>query len=215
MIRPRAGFRSDVDHPTCAPQRSNLETTWEPIVDLASDAVVGHASGPPPQTGRWATAAAAAVAAGPLDADRGAPAIHVGVLPSDLRRPYLIASIGRLEPTLRSRIVFDITGPEQLRPASGAEGAVVALRRLGVRFAIDAVDGWSNLRAIELVRPEVVRLARRPIGPGGDQTARWVVELARSIAATSLVSDIGGEDDLVWAAEMGFEQGQGTRWSTG
>lgn len=201
-----------MEHPACATPLRDPATAWQPIIELATDAVVGHAIGAPPPLGRWATAAAAVLEAGNLDADGGAPTIHVGLLPSDLRRPYLIASIGRLSPTLRGRIVFDLAEPEHLGPASGAGGAITALRRLGVRFAVDAVDGWSNLRAIELVRPEVVRLARRPGGPGGDRTARWVLELARSLAATSLISGIQVDDDRAWASEIGFDQAQGARW---
>ncbi len=201
-----------MEHHACATPLRDPTTGWQPIIELATDEVVGHATGPPPPGGRWATAAATALEAGDLDADGGAPAIHVALLPSDLRRPYLIASIGHLAPTLRSRIVFDLTDPEHLGPSSGAGGAITALRRLGVRFAVDAVDGWSNLRAVELVRPEVIRLAGRPGGAGGDRTARWVLELARSIAATSLISGIQVDDDRAWARAMGFDQAQGARW---
>ena len=201
-----------MDHPFCATPLREPTTSWQPIIDLAADTVVGHAVASPPPSGRWATAAALAVEAGDLDADRAAPAIHLGVLPSDLRRPYLIASIGRLPPTLRCRLVFDLPGHHHLGTAAGSEGAIGALRRLGVRFAVDAVDGWSNLRAIEVIRPEVIRLEQRPTGAGADRTARWVLELARSIDAATLVSGIQVDDDLAWARSLGFDLGQGPRW---
>lgn len=196
----------------------------EPIVDLRSGLAVGFEVLSRPEAGRlvedhrgpssawWFDAELVLRDATAFAWDGSDAAVHLNLVASDLRRPILIACIARLPEAMRRRLVLEITEHEPIGMRAAVEAPIAALRQLGVRFAVDDFgEGWANLTMVDIVRPEILKVTGHTVG-GDDRLARWVVELARSLQATTVYEMIETPEDLAWSKEMGFDQGQGYLW---
>ncbi len=196
----------------------------EPIVDLATGHDVGHevltrrpthgvgAGCQLPHGTPWHEAVTVVEDAVERGWTTGPGALHLNVLARELALPSLPRAIRRLSPPVRSRLVLEVTEHEPLDTGEPTVGAVLGLRALGVRFAVDDFgEGWANLSMVQALVPDILKVTRSTLA-GDEPFARWVVQLARSLGAVTVLEQIETPSDLTWARRLGFDCGQGFLW---
>jgi EAL domain-containing protein (putative c-di-GMP-specific phosphodiesterase class I) len=113
------------------------------------------------------------------------------------------------------RIVIELTENAGAYDAARAIAGIDALRREGMRFAIDdAENAADNLRLIEQIRPAYMKIGHR-VGASfqleGSKSAsvRRVVALAAAISAEVILEGIDSRETLLHARRYGIRYGQG------
>lgn len=200
----------------------------EPIVELLTGRTVAHELLLRPRSGetlvgwhrdrgdtgwRGFTYQVLQLAAGAL-VSRDLP-LHVNVTALDLATPSFATLVAEIVPaSAMERLVLELTEqfPVLDEPATAAN--VVALRRAGVRLAIDDYgEGWSGLATLLLVEPDVVKVTVSMLeSEAGRGSAAEILALAHDLGATTVLEQIERPDQLDWAIEAGFALGQGRLW---
>ncbi len=206
-----------------------LRPLLEPIVDLRTGDAVAHELLVRPRsgislmelhrrTGDWLlpeVTGSVLELAGSLLGRRQHP-LHVNITGLDLDRPTFADDVLRAVPGSRlGSLVLEVTEQFPLVESAATLANVDRLRRVGVAFAIDDFgQGWSNLRSLVVLRPQVVKVTREVVeGDLTDGLARWVVRTARRVGATTVLEQIERPGQDAWAAAVGFDAGQGWLWT--
>lgn len=213
-----------------APTRAldEFAAVLEPIVELRSGSPVAHELLLRPRLGgdvvgwhlgrsatawRWFTQQVLVLAAEVLRG-RDLP-LHVNVTALDLATPGFARSVIDLVPPSGSvRLVLELTEQFPVLDGPATVTNLVALRRAGVRFAIDDYgEGWSGRATLLLVQPDLVKVTASMLeSPAPASSAGEVLALARQVGAATVVEQIERPDQLGWALEAGFTLGQGWLW---
>jgi EAL domain-containing protein (putative c-di-GMP-specific phosphodiesterase class I)/GAF domain-containing protein len=201
---------------------------FQPIVDVRSGTVIGaealarfpDASGPE----RWFADAAsvglgldlelAAITAalGQLDRIPDKVYLSVNASPNAIQSPRLVSL---LEGVDASRIVVEITEHAHVDDYDALANAVATLRGLGARFAIDdAGAGYSSLRHVVRIRPDVIKLdtsLTRDIDrdPARRALARSLLLFADEIGAALVAEGVETPTELDALTALGVECVQG------
>ena len=143
--------------------------------------------------------------------------VHLNVTALDLIRPGFVDEVCEiLSPALCGRVVLEITEQFPIVDSSATRSALARLRARGLRFAIDDFgEGWSNLEAVHVVRPEVIKVTWRMLGSSDYEAALtdWVLRLARRLGASTVLEQIETSERARWAMRRGFTMGQGYQWA--
>jgi EAL domain-containing protein (putative c-di-GMP-specific phosphodiesterase class I) len=207
----------------------DLEVHLEPIVRIADEATVAEELLLRPVDGgsllarvadegvdmAWVTRTAMA-AAGRVLARRRVP-LHVNITAEDRHDPRFVAVVeAAVAPAGLAHLVFEVTEHSEVVPSPRVRRTLVALRRRGVRFAIDDYgDGWAGPASADVVRPEVlkVRLPSLRDRAGGAVLLCSLLAAAAAHHAQVVVEEIETEADLRAARRLGFPHAQGWYWS--
>lgn len=143
-------------------------------------------------------------------------ALHVNVTPADLADPGFPASVAEALPAdALGHLVLEVTEQTELVASRQLARTLVALRRRGVRFAIDDFgDGWAGPPSTALVRPEVVkvRLGRLRDPATGPALTASVRRAAATHHARVVVEQVETAEDLLSVLRLGFTHAQGWYW---
>lgn len=210
-------------------ERGGLRMVFQPILDLASLAIVGYEAlarfegdRASPQE-RFAEAAEIGLG---LDLERAAMQValaHLGELPSGRflwmnRSPQALSS-SILRDTLASasgdRIIVALTLHETIDSDRRLAEAVHDLRAHGVRLAIDRVGGgYTGLMDVLRLRPDVLKLDPGAIrGMDSDTSQRdlvsFLVRFGSEAGATITADGIETHQTLTILRDLGVSYGQG------
>jgi PAS domain S-box-containing protein len=209
-----------------------LMTAFQPIRDLGTGEIVGvealtrFVSTPLRSPDQW-FAEADSIGRGPdleflalETALRAAlelpPHVYVGVNLSpaaclDPRLSDIVRDSG-LQP---GRIVVELTERSAVSDYARLTAALAPLRSAGLRIAVDdAGDGFSSMRHILQLSPEVVKLDRTIVsGIDNDANLRALcaamVSFASQIGACLVAEGIENDSELATVTELGVDAGQG------
>jgi len=141
---------------------------------------------------------------------------HLNLFPStmiDVPAEHLLDGAGRvLEP---ARLCIEISESQIIGDPSYLCAPVVALRRHGVRIAIDDVGfGRSSLESLMMLEPDIIKIDRRRVhglAQCRDQqrSLQRLLRVAASLDAGVVAEGIETEEDLATLVEMGVALGQG------
>jgi EAL domain-containing protein (putative c-di-GMP-specific phosphodiesterase class I)/AmiR/NasT family two-component response regulator len=207
-----------------------LTMAFQPIVDLASESVVGvealarFSFGPERPTETWFAEAAAvglrrelelAAIESALAALSDAPAepyLSINVTPETLASRELV---DLLESVPAYRLVVEITEHAPVHDYEALNGTLARLRRRGVRLAVDdAGAGFASLRHILQLSPDLIKIdntlsrnvykdsARRALAAG-------LISFAAELEATIVAEGIQSRQELDTLRELGVRYGQG------
>lgn len=150
-----------------------------------------------------------------LAARSGLP-VHVNVPPSLLLVPEhlcLALAVATEHNVPTHRLILELTETEPMTHKA-VTTAVAAWRAAGFAFAIDDVGaGFSDIAAVDTLRPEIVKTDRSLLSAGRTAELRQVVAHAKGVGATVVVEGIANADDFAVAVASGAESGQG--WHLG
>jgi EAL domain-containing protein (putative c-di-GMP-specific phosphodiesterase class I) len=145
--------------------------------------------------------------------------VFINILPAALYDPLLTpTSALRLLDEVQlppERIVFEISERQVVRDPELLTHHIRALRRYGIRFAIDDVgSGYSGLDRIAALEPDFLKVDRALIvdvdhRPVQRAVLSAVVNLAAGIAARTIAEGIETEGEANAVHQIGFESGQG------
>ena len=211
-------------------QNGELDIAFQPIVDLASRAVVGHealsrfASHPRRGPEQW-FAEARSVGLGvelelwavrtACDRSRGLPKssfMAVNVSPSTAERPDLLAL---LESAHVDHVVLEVTEHAPVEDYPRFRIAIERMRELGARLAIDdAGAGFASLRHILELDAELIKLDGSlthslDADPRRRSLASALIEFGRESGAAVLAEHIESELQLHELRRLGVRYGQG------
>lgn len=162
----------------------------------------------------WVTAFALRSAGALLE--RSSTTLHVNITPADLGRPDLpdvVRSFVRLRDL--TRLVLEVTERAPLVASPVVEENLIALRRAGVRFAIDDLhDGWAGPESIRIVRPEIIKIRLHHLrGIAGAHEAARLHALVRDLHITVIVEQIEDAEDCALLRRLGLTHAQGWYWT--
>lgn len=129
--------------------------------------------------------------------------------------PWLLAGISQECGIPTSRMCVELTEQEPIRDRNGLREALLGLRELGIRFAIDDFgNGYGTLELLTLVPPDFVKVGDPLVrGVGGDRTRRqllrWVVEVVEGLSAAAIAECVETKEDLAAVADAGVHLAQG------
>ncbi|MEZ5138349.1 MAG: EAL domain-containing protein [Acidimicrobiales bacterium] len=228
-------MRTSSDHPTLAARdplaapRLDLAGFIEPIVDLRSGATVAVEvllrPRSVPSLARWrrsvgpearAEVLPLALELASAELEAGDVLVHVNATAADLEHPAFAARVLRAVPGAgRHRLVIELTEELPVRDRAAVLAATGRLREEGVRFALDDFgEGWSNFAAVQALRPEILKVTTAIVGPAHDPDLGPVVaRFAREVGAASVIEQVEDEATATWARQVGFDLGQGWRWT--
>lgn len=206
----------------------DLNVRLESIVRISDQAVVARELLLRPVTGgcvvdraaaahidmAWVTGYALETAGAVLE--RSTTPLHVNITPADLARPSFVDVVRRtLTPAEIGNLILEVTEQTQLVASPAVASTLLALRRLGVRFAIDDYgDGWADMNSVETVKPEIikVRLGRLRAPLGGAELTDALLDAAARLHAHVVVEQVETAADLELVRTLGFTHGQGWFW---
>jgi EAL domain-containing protein (putative c-di-GMP-specific phosphodiesterase class I) len=205
-----------------------LTMVYQPIVDMRTGAAVGHealarfAGGGLPDE-RFAEAWAVspelgaelenlAVALG-LQAVGHLPGyVSVNVSPETLLSPrfwrLMLSCAGE-------SVVVELTEHVEVSEYSQYQGALAALRRLGIRIAVDdAGAGYAGMRHILALAPEIIKIDRTIVEPVDHDRATKemltaVLDFSRSHGGTVIAEGVETESQRQALTQLSFRYGQG------
>jgi EAL domain-containing protein (putative c-di-GMP-specific phosphodiesterase class I) len=204
-----------------------IATVFQPVVALATGSVVGYeALTRFPTTERSPHACFAEAHACGLGPELEGAAIRSALAP--LGRPagtHLAlnvspsalggAAIREALPADLSELVIEITENEVADASDQLRGELRELRERGARIALDdAGAGYSGLKQLMSLRPDIVKLDRDLIAGIHDDPARLAlvesfVRFAQQVEATVCAEGIESLDDLAAVADLDVHWGQG------
>ncbi|MFC8525358.1 EAL domain-containing protein [Pseudarthrobacter sp. NPDC057230] len=129
----------------------------------------------------------------------------------DPRLPKLVEEMGMAP----DRIVLELTERQAVDDYASLNSALMPLRKRGLRVAVDdAGSGFSSMRHILELRPDIIKLDRSLItgmhtSPGQLALGAAMVKFAQDISATIVAEGIETEAELITARKLGFNAGQG------
>jgi diguanylate cyclase (GGDEF)-like protein len=205
-----------------------LVARFQPVVSLSTGRLIGYEAlarfphSPARQAGAWFTMAHACGRGPELEAlaIRAAleplgrpPGTHLAlnVSPSVL----ISEAVRQVLPRDLSEIVIEVTEHEALAEDAGVAEALADLRERGARIAVDdAGAGYSGLRQLTQVKPDVVKLDRNLTQDVHTDPARMVliesfVRFARRTGAVVCAEGIETLDELSALADLDVAWGQG------
>jgi diguanylate cyclase (GGDEF)-like protein len=226
-----------------AVENGELTLHYQPIVELATDAVIGlealvrwqhpvRGLLPPSEflplaeetglaipLGRWVIREACFAAATWADT-AGAPWISVNLSPIELHDPELHATVAtalRDSGLAPQRLVLELSERAVLH--DNGTRPLEALRQTGVRLALDDFGaGHSALRWLQLLPLDMLKIDRAfapPLEDGGDAAdlIAGIVELAGRLGLTTVAEGIEHPEQVATLAALGCEMGQGFHYS--
>ena len=113
------------------------------------------------------------------------------------------------------RIVLELTERLPVVDYGPLLATVMPLRKRGLRLAVDdAGSGFSSMRHILQLRPDIIKLDRTLItgintNPGQRALGSAMVKFAQEISATIIAEGIEHDAELITARELGIHAGQG------
>ena len=168
--------------------------------------------------GRWALAEACRQAATWPTPEGGPPVVvAVNLAPRELREPGLAAAVARalaesgLDP---ARLELELTEQALVAGEEVAE-ALTALKRLGVRLALDDFGvGYSSLAYLRRLPVDALKVDRAFVAElgcdeGAGRIVRAVAGLARGLGLTVTAEGIETAEQLGHVRAAGVERGQG------
>lgn len=205
----------------------DLRVRFEPIVRLRDSRPVAHELLLRPVNGgrlqdqaaqagvdmTWITEFALRSAGAVLERSHGP--IHVNVMPEDLIRDTFVRDLlGCVGERALPMLILEVTEDTELVHDQALCDAVVHLRRLGIRFAIDDLgDGWASVDNVEFLRPEIIKIRLEHLrGTAGDADAKALTALAARHHADIVVEQLETEADVALACRLGVSHGQGWYW---
>jgi PAS domain S-box-containing protein len=207
-----------------------LRIVFQPIVELSSGEVVGYealsrfSSEPLRPPNEWFSEAAEvglgvefelyALRAALADWNRSPcdAYLSLNVSPDTVMSPALMAL---LETVACDRIVIEITEHAGIEDYAALGGALAQLRAKGLRVAIDdAGAGYSSLRHILYLRPDIIKLdvaLTRGIDadPARQALAVALVSFRQQVGAVLVAEGIETENELAVLMQLGVRHGQG------
>jgi EAL domain-containing protein (putative c-di-GMP-specific phosphodiesterase class I) len=193
---------------------AGVSLVFQPIVDLARGEVVGYESlsrfAGPRRIGPdvWFKAAAqhglhgdltAHVVRRALDARAGMPAscfLTINLEPHALLDPTVTAALAPV--TDLGGVFFELTEHEDLADEGAMLAALAGLRERGAMIAIDdAGSGYSGLRQILTIRPQLLKLDRSLV--------RGIPHDQAKVALIEMLGDLAGRLDA-WLLAEGIEE---------
>jgi PAS domain S-box-containing protein len=209
-----------------------LITAFQPIHDLASGEVVGvealtrFVSSSPKSPDQWFGEADATGRGPDLEFLAFETALRAAVdLPAHLYIGVNLSPAACLDPRLSdivrdaglhpARIVLELTERSAVADYARLTAALAPLRNAGLRLAIDdAGDGFSSMRHILRLSPEVVKLDRSIVaGIDSDDNLRALctamVSFTSQIGACLVAEGIETHAELATVTELGVNAGQG------
>lgn len=140
--------------------------------------------------------------------------LSVNVSPSTLAHPQLLETILN-SPIDPSRVVIELTEHAVVADYPMLDIAIQPLRRHRVRLAVDdACAGYSSLRHVVDLRPDIVKIDRSLISDVDQDCGRRAlieatVHLARELGITVIGEGVETRAELAVLRELGVERGQG------
>lgn len=209
-----------------------IVTAFQPVHNLSSGIITGvealarfpgDVSRSPEQ---WFTEAAGAGLGCELDFAALEAALHDAAnLPPNLTVALNLSPETCLDPRLPGlveetgvtpdRIVLELTERQPVNDYASLNSALMPLRKRGLRVAVDdAGSGFSSMRHILELRPDIIKLDRSLItgihtSPGQRALGAALVKFAQDISATIVAEGIETEAELIAARKLGFNAGQG------
>jgi EAL domain-containing protein (putative c-di-GMP-specific phosphodiesterase class I) len=163
----------------------------------------------------WVTGYALEAAGALLE--HGRRPLHVNITPADLARPSFVPMVHRsLTIDGLGLLILEVTEHTPLLNSDQVQRTLLALRRLGVRFAIDDYgDGWADMTSVEIVKPEIikVRLDRLRAGRTGAELADALRDASERLHAHVVVEQVETCSDLLTVRALGFTHAQGWYWT--
>ncbi|MCU1452469.1 MAG: diguanylate cyclase/phosphodiesterase [Acidimicrobiales bacterium] len=140
--------------------------------------------------------------------------LHVNISANDLDDPAVLARAAIVASSATScagSLVVEVTEHRPIRDSRGLGERLERLRASGVRIALDDFGtGWANMRSLQLLRPELVKIDRRLLGPQDDLfVVEWVLALARNVGAEVCVEGVEGEGLAMRLRQLGVPLAQG------
>lgn len=142
--------------------------------------------------------------------------LHLNLFPQTLLERPIEAVLEALEPARPlGRICLELAEPHRLVPPRRLAGPVAALRRAGLKVAVDGVGfGHTRLETLVLLEPDVVKLDRhRVCGLAQDGAQRrWTerfIAVARGLGAEVIAAGVESAEDLAALRELGIGLAQG------
>lgn len=140
--------------------------------------------------------------------------VHVNVTAVDLARPTLPAEVRDHLRGRRDHLVLELTEQLELRDTPTTWRNLRALRRAGVRFALDDFgEGWSTTLALRRLQPELLKVTMAGLSSErgwDDNLATWVRQRATSAGCTQIVVEyIEDPECAAWVKGHGFSHAQG------
>lgn len=203
-----------------------IVTAFQPLLDLATGAVVGYEAlsrfpdGVRPPDAWFAQAQRCGLGA-ELEAhairealSHEAPVgayVSLNASPSAISSPLVLQSL----PDDMSELVIEITEHELAYDNTALEVALAEIRARGGRIAVDdAGSGYAGLQQLMRIRPEIIKLDRALIDgvhhdPAKKALTEFFVQFAERLGATVCAEGLESLDDLVAVAGFGVSLGQG------
>ena len=140
---------------------------------------------------------------------------HINVYPSTLLSAPVSQMLEVLGPQAREGLCLEISERQILGDPASLRESAQAIRRAGVRFAIDDLGfGGSSLETLICLEPDVLKFDRRGVhGVGRDAEKRRALErqikVARALDAEIIAEGIEEESDRALLQALGVSLGQG------
>jgi EAL domain-containing protein (putative c-di-GMP-specific phosphodiesterase class I) len=229
-----------------AVERGELELAYQPIVRIGDGGVTGvealvrwrhpelgllgpgefiplaEQTGYIDEIGEWVLRTACRDVAGLVRGDGGAPPdVTVNLSPRQLRNPALADVV---EAALRDtgmahdRLVLEITETAMAVDTPHNLGALRALRRRGVRVAVDDFgSGYSSLGQLRRLPVDMLKIDREFLAEARSSQAtallRAVVELGNGLGLVVVAEGVERQDQLALVRGVGCALGQGWLWA--
>ncbi|MGE3234710.1 MAG: EAL domain-containing protein, partial [Thermoleophilia bacterium] len=226
--------------------REEMELVYQPIVRIADGSVVGvealvrwrhpelgllgpgefiplaEQTGLIDEIGEWVLRTACRDVMELLRGDGGdPPAVTVNLSPRQLRNPALADVV---EAALRDtglppeRLVLEITETAMAADTPGNLASLRALRRRGVRVAVDDFgSGYSSLGQLRRLPVDMLKIDREFLAEARSAQAtallRAVVELGNGLGLTVVAEGVERQDQLALVRGVGCALGQGWLWA--
>ncbi|HTI34549.1 MAG TPA: EAL domain-containing protein [Miltoncostaea sp.] len=226
--------------------RGELELVYQPIVRIADGAVVGlealvrwrhpelgrlgpgdfiplaEQTGVIDEIGEWVLRTACRDVAALVRGDGGdPPAVTVNLSPRQLRN---VALADVVEAALRDtglppgRLVLEITETAMAADTPGNLASLRALRRRGVRVAVDDFgSGYSSLGQLRRLPVDMLKIDREFLREARSTQAaallRAVVDLGNGLGLAVVAEGVERQDQLALVQGVGCDLGQGWLWA--
>jgi PAS domain S-box-containing protein len=207
-------------------------TAFQPIYELTTGTMTGvEALARFPRDdsrspGQWFNEATSVGLAGELEFTALEAALHdAATLPENLNVALNLSPETCLDPRLPGvlegsgialgRMILELTERLPVEDYAPLLAALMSLRRRGLRIAVDdAGSGFSSMRHILQLRPDIIKLDRSLIAgidsnQGKQALGAAMVEFAQQTSATIVAEGIETEAELRAARELGMTSGQG------
>jgi diguanylate cyclase (GGDEF)-like protein len=237
----RAALKTDLGH---AVAKAQLRLDYQPVADLRSGEVVGLEAlvrWQHPTLGRLAPAEFITLAeeTGDIDAidawvleqatrqagrwRRSFPHcdrlwVAVNLSPSQLGNPQSLRAIERVlaDPSVEARhVVLEVTETALTTDIEGGIESLTALKRLGVRIAVDDFGtGFSSLSALARLPVDILKIDRAfvsgpNLAPTSGAMLEGIIGLAQKLSLSVIAEGIEDQDQLDLLRGLGCASGQG------